>query len=69
MKKIILILSMVMLLGGCGVPTYKADIEKAEELCANNGGIRSIRVPSWGDGFSISCNNGAQFHVTWSGGK
>lgn len=58
MKYIILII-MVIFLAGCGVD-YK-EIEKAECLCKNNGGVRYISDNMF-EGHTVFCNNGAKFN-------
>lgn len=65
MKTFIVLLTVV--LSGCGVAvnTSSKQIEWAESVCANNGGVKSIEF------FSrltpnATCNNGAYFRATVS---
>lgn len=65
MKKITVFL--VVALTGCGVAVdmKSKQIEWAEKVCANNGGVKTI-VFQWGLAPSATCNNGAYFNANFS---
>lgn len=65
MKTFIVLLSIA--LSGCGVvvDTSSKQIEWAEKVCANNGGVKSIKFFSHLTP-NAACNNGAYFRATVS---
>lgn len=51
---------IALLLAGCTYGVTSADINKAVNLCENNGGVSIIYVFSPGR-FNVDCMNGASF--------
>lgn len=58
MKRIVMLLMAVTVVG-CTQRIEPADVAKAESMCANNEGLRSIDVGPFG--YNVSCNNDARF--------
>jgi len=59
MKNMLIILLVASGLLGCGLVTNK-DIQWAESVCANNGGVEYI-VDAWLKPQQVRCNNKALF--------
>lgn len=52
------------LLVGCGGRINKSQIDIAESMCKQNGGLKNIWVPLWiGPLPTIYCNNSAEFYI------
>lgn len=61
MKLIICCLCLLFI--GCGAVTDKG-IEKAKEVCQNNGGIKTVSPNTLGSAAcNVYCNNGAKFII------
>lgn len=63
MKKILLVIAAVLVLGGCDEYTEKKSWSHAEARCATNGGVASVS-DSYYNGYlyvETICGNGASF--------
>lgn len=59
-----LIILMVIALSGCTLDTSIAQINKAIEVCANNGGLHTVRSVDNEEIKYAYCSNGAKFRLT-----
>ena len=59
MKKVVIVILFYSVVG-CSYSIHKAEINKAKELCENNGGIKYITVSTVS---SLVCINGAVFRA------
>ncbi len=65
MKPIVALL-VTVLVAGCTVDVYPESINKAEEVCASNGGLAALSAETSLLAWRAQCNNGAVYRGTGS---